>query len=629
MPGSVALIFGAFIVVFFAYDRFNRAGYEGSQQFERLVAYLSPDKLRARRVVLRAYLFYAATLLVIYLFLCIYAEVLPQLGATLPGSEAIGASGVGTQDPSGAVPPEGRAGARISSSVALGVALIMVGLAPSFPILESFEKWLRSTAHRLAGIPTRVLEVAENLRRNQFGFEDWDWAKVPSRTLLIPAGDWQRMADYDHAARTRLSAPDDFRDCLEVIFAASAWILDRKLKLADARDRLRFQSLEAALLERFEALRTALDEKAATSPPPSAESPASRRSDTAWERLAREADHLADDLCFLLALYLEHGIIVRGQSAAAGEETRPLQADPNGKVHVSQHQHRLARERLEAFLGIDGHQPSAPAPRSHMVVTWLWTLGVVMTVSLVWSQFPGAFEAEMQNGMHINGYQRLVGYTFNGFTTFCIPMIVALALRDGGLQSGYWVDMSSAHWTRALPQGLAVVVVSSVAATLMLIAAIMWELAIARKDSKVTTGWDWDTLGFQFAYVAPVTLRGAILALIMVVLLDAYLAGARSLSARRTWMSSLPWAILAAVTMALGGGLSRTMASSVALARNPARESLDAIDRGLIVYSALYSAIIGFFVVFCVAEYLLNQRLARGRAQDGANGRPRRPVAAE
>jgi hypothetical protein len=44
-----ALLFGAFIVVLFSYERFNRTTYDTGTRLERLVALLSPDKMRARR----------------------------------------------------------------------------------------------------------------------------------------------------------------------------------------------------------------------------------------------------------------------------------------------------------------------------------------------------------------------------------------------------------------------------------------------------------------------------------------------------------------------------------------------------------------------------------------------------
>lgn len=621
MPDSLALPFGAVIVIFFAYERFNSAGYEGAQQFERLVAYLTPDKLRARRVILRAYLFYAACLVAIYLFLCTYAEVLPQLGGPDLTKDNIGASSIGAQEAPGAAPvdtAETRRGLDIEPSVALTIALIMVGLAPSFPILQRFEHWMRNTAHRLAGIPTRVIEMAETLRQNRFDFEVPEANPVPADTLLIRRGDWQRLAHYQRAGGSRLAAPEDFREDLEVIFAISTWILDHKLKLSGTQDRLRLQPLEAALRKRSEALIEALDEKsgyaqadrpptdgtAAATPAAAAAPEAAARARGGWERLAREAEDLADDLCVLLALYLEHEIITPGAHTAAGLPVS-LGAQANGKPHGSLHQHALAKAKLEEFLGLRGGGRGGPTvPQSHVVVTWLWTLGVVIVVSLAWSQWPGGLEAEMQRGSAGSGYSRALDYAFNAFGSYCIPMIVALSLRDGGLQARRWSNLWTAHWTRTLPQAVLLVVASWAVATLILIAAIFWLASFSP-----ATQDPWAFLGFQFEYLAPATLRGAAFALIVMMLLDAQLVGARSLRLRPVWLSSLLWAAGSAAVMALIGGFARYMSAWAGARRAvPPRVELDAIDRGLIVYAALYAAIIAFLVVYCLAEALLSSR---------------------
>ena len=80
MNEVLALLFGAGIIVLFSYDRFNLATYDGEGRLDRLITLLSPDKLRARGTVLTAYAFYVGMLLVTYLILCAYAEILPVLG---------------------------------------------------------------------------------------------------------------------------------------------------------------------------------------------------------------------------------------------------------------------------------------------------------------------------------------------------------------------------------------------------------------------------------------------------------------------------------------------------------------------------------------------------------------------
>lgn len=633
MQELLALLFGAVIIVFFAYERFNGPGYEGSQQFERLVAYLTPDRLRARRVILRAYIFYALTLVGMHLFLCTYAQVLPLLGATGIPLDTVGASDIGAQE--AVAGTQTHRGIGIAPSVSLTVALIMVGLAPSFPILQRFERWMISTAHRLAGIPTRVIEVAENLRHSRLAFEMMGADAVPSDTLLIRRGDWRRMAQYYKAAKDSLAEPEDFRSDLEIIFAVQAWILNRKLKLVGTQDRLRLQPLEAALRKRAEALIDALDEKSGNAPqgpqqgpragavPVAADAPPEGvgHSPAGWERLAREADDLADDLCILLALYLEHEIIPSGSHAAPRPVTdAPGEAAP--KPYASFRQHELAMARLQGFLGIGGDRSAGSAPQSYIVVTWLWTLGVVMAVCVIWSQWPGRFEAEMQGDSGTSGYLRILKYAFMGFSSYCIPMIVALAFRDSGLQLHRWNNLWSAHWTHTMPQAVVVVLASWTAATFILIASITWFASFSPQGLEDP----WAYMGFQFEYMAPTTFRGAVLALLVMMMLDAERARARSLRLRSTWVSSLLWATSAAVIMTLIGGATRYLSAWAAALRFN-RDGLDEIDRGLIVYAALSSALIGFFVMLCVTQALLNSRTGavRRRGIRGGQPSPERP----
>ena len=137
---------------------------------------------------MRAYIFYALALLMIYLFMCAYAELLPLVGGPSLDGNAIGASGIpvvnvepssqvttgfNSSDPlsdqrlsSVAHPASQATRLGIDPAVSLTVALIIVGLAPSFPALQRVENWIRLTAHRLAGIPTWIIAASEDLSRN-------------------------------------------------------------------------------------------------------------------------------------------------------------------------------------------------------------------------------------------------------------------------------------------------------------------------------------------------------------------------------------------------------------------------------------------------------------------------------
>lgn len=660
MPDLVALLFGALIIGVFSYERFNKATYGGRRQLERLVDLLTPDKLRARKVVFHAYTFYALTMLLIYFFLCAYAEVIPYLGGPDIVSDTVGASQLPTapsedadsstvgfiplsnsesvfwaqplSSETGPVEKRNFLDIGIDPSISLTIALIIVGLAPTFPILQRFEDWMRSAAHRLAGIPTRVIGAGEDLQRNSLQIRDKgdQSGDIPKNSLLIPRGHWERIGHYSKAASGQLADPQDFHEDLDLIFAISSWILDRKLKLANASQREEFDKLEAALARRRDVLLLELDEKSnyqAGEPTNGVEeqdtaleaetqhegngtgenSATKEKKRASWERLAEEADHLADDLCLLLALYVEHEIIISEASLQRSDKNTPS----------SVRQQILAKEKLETFLSDLLNEHAGPVhSRSHAMLTILWSAGITISLALAWSVFPGPYESALQSGSAGNPYWRALGYATTSFNSFCVPIIIALALRDGARQTHRWRNMSQSHWTKRLPQAVVLIFVSWAVATLFIIGLVLWRSAIESGGWSENQRTVWTTLRTSFEYNAPTPLRGAVLALILVVLLDAASTMSKSTPAQKTLSWSRGWAIRAALIMGFCGGATRFLTSwASALNRSAEKPQLDAIDHGLIAYAAIYSAILGFLVVFCIAEALQNQRRRRPGSQ--------------
>jgi len=131
-----------------------------------------------------------------------------------------------------------------------------------------------------------------------------------------------------------------------------------------------------------------------------------------------------------------------------------------------------------------------------------------------------------------------------------------------------------------------------------------------------------------FDYNAPTVARGALLALIVVIVIDDWEAP-RTEKPHRFW--SLAWGLCAAMIMAFVGAVTRLLTTWAGALHAPVpRQYLDAIDRGLIAYTAIYSAIIGFVIAFCVCEVLINRRYLAGRrakrlgAVNGAEAGPTR-----
>lgn len=635
-----ALLFGAVIIVFFSYERFNRVSYEGNGRLERLVYLLSPDKLRARRIVLRAYFVYVATQLMLYLFFCAYAEVLPLIGGPVLGGGDIGASELPTvateaaataatgyspdsdliswNQPLGAVEePSPGWTLGIAPEVSLAVALIMVGLAPSFPILQRFEAWMRDATHRLAGIPTHVIGAAEDLRRRtlDIGLKKSGTGRAADpRPALLPRGDLERLKVYMEAEGGKLRAPLDFRNDLIIIFAVSDWVLSRGLKLSHLEVRHRFEPLERELAERAESLILALDERSGfhrSGPPqpvvqePAEEAPEDVRQGANWERLAGDAEKLADDMCLLLALYNEHGII----------DLEAEDIPDTDSATETVRKHGLALESLRKFFQSGNGDAVPHVPASNTLPAWIWSTAAVLAVTFLWySLGPGRLEVGLV-GYSGSFFLRSLSELISAFNIFAIPMIVSLGIRDGGLHTHRWNYMSRLHWTQWLPQAALVLSASWVVATVIIGGLVLW-------SPRTVGSWNFEELLAVFAFNGPIVLRGAILSLIVICVLDSPVARRPDRHRASRWRS-LVWALRAAVLMGLVGALTRILNTKVAASSaRPPRLWPDGIDYGLIVYATGYSALIGFVVVFCVAEAVQNpQRRFGARTTPGGESK--------
>ena len=572
---------------------------------------LSPDKLRARRIVLQAWLFYTAALLLIYILSCAYVNVIPNLGsATTAGASSVGApNGNGDSSSIG-----------ISPAVSLGVALILVGLAPSVPVLKRFEGWLRQAAHRLAGIPTRMLSDSDELRSNAINLE-----RENGEDLLIPSGYWGRREHYRRATADQLTAPSDFANDIDLIFAVTGWFLDGRLKLDKIDMREQFQMLEDELRNRKDVIILELDERTrfvmggtpmAKLPAPEVkaeEIAAGELKRRSWERIASDVNDLADDLCILLALYVEHGFIQVDPKTVSGQRPEEVRDEaPLISRRQSTRQQAMARERLLEFIwpiledGVRNVQPSQTTP------ALIWSSMLILGVTLVWSYWPGVYEMELRwVGVSSSGYQRAGDYLVVAINSLVIPALIALALRDAGLQSKRWINAwNSPHWTTLLPQTLLVLAVSWTSAMLIVIAINFWNVAI---DKGFEKNENLDVVRTAFETDALFVLRGSILAILIILLLDGVSARLSSLQKQKTWRASLQWALKAAAIMGLCGFIARTIRSIVAArVAQPPRPGLDAIDYGLIFYSTVYSALVGFVVIFFLSEVLLNHRRGIG-----------------
>lgn len=651
MPDYFYLLFGVGIILFYSYDRFNVTIFEGDDRLERLVTLLSPDKLRARGTVLKAYSAYATMLVLIYLFFCAYGELIPLLGGPnlganlMLGANQLPASSISeiARTATGFAPiSEGAAEAwaqrlsdsneptthpnnnlGIAPSVSLGTALILVGLAPTFPILKRFDEWMRSVAHSLAGIPTWIVEASDQLRGKPLRVSDENGKPIDGNTLLISQPDWDRLQRFRaRVPRHSIGGNDDFWNDLDLILAASTWFSGRKLKLAKYTMQQRFEQIEKNLLERKEDLIQKLDGLTAwrSEGNGNAKELTSEETETEiWERLEKGTRELADDFRILIALFVEHGII---EFPLHGSKLRS-EADSDAEernTHAKDYQEVLAKAKLQTYASVVHEEPDSTPGRFYATPTWLWTLGVIVFVSIIWSIVPGNYETALQRASSevdaTSVYWRAMSYIFTAFNVYGLTLLVALVVRDGLKKSAFgWLSpRSSSHWTRWLPQTVLVLLTSWIAAVSFMVSVALWQSALQLGWPALKSRGIAENVIRSLEYNAPIAMRGAILALMVLLLLDIH----RALGAHRLpWKLSLKWAAQVAVVMAIVGSLTRYLtyfAGSTVAAGG--RREFDEIDTGLMIYAGLHSALIGFFVIFCVSEMMSYRRSRANSAQD-------------
>lgn len=688
MEELLALLFGAAIIVTFSHGRFRRISYEGSPRFRRLISLLTPDKLRARRVVFRAQLFYTLSLLTIYLSLCAYTEVIPFLGGEAVG-EAIGATVVEAQalpvssetqvvtgysptdgptpefwakllgQSNAAVRPDEKFRLGIPPTVSLTIALMMIGLAPSFQFLERADEWLRSIAHRLAGIPTWVINTAEELHGRATDlrlFQKSGLLLDEHKTFLIPIGDVERMKRYREKSKVAgFPEEDDLWTDLQLIFAVSAWILEGKVPLNESGRREAFVELEEALRSRKKLLISTADGLARKTTPAATDR-------TIWEQVAQDADALADDLCILIALFVEHDFIIArdpidDSAYPPSEEASSQTPSPTRQQSVSQSVH--ARQKLLYLteqLRTDIHRPEKR--REMATVTLFWVVAVTILFQLFWSLLPGAWEIQLQRGEPQSAYWRLINYEFTAFSIYILPVLVGLSIRESRWETSLkWENFwHGHHWTRIIPQAVAILLFGTFAALLVLISVVVWQAGLTNENSFNSWNDVAKTLTLvrrNFEYNGPQALRGAFLALLVLCLLDARqktggvasakidkvratgtvnhggdnaphtdssgIEGERSNASNRktaavkhhrSWNMAVSflWALSGGMIMFCVGIVTRYLtylASSPAV--NSVRRPFDSIDAGLALYTGIHSFILAFLVLFCVSEALFDR----------------------
>lgn len=558
---TMALLFGAAVIVIFAWDQFNRPSYPASVELTRLIELLTPSRMRRGTVYVRAYLFYAGILLSLYLVLCIYsAFLLPIIGLDLPGGGEPAATVGATAAPTvTAVETSGydaaaqtlggvEAAGGKDPTIPLLISLVMVGLAPSVPILLRLEEKIRFAAHRLSGIPTRLIEGTRQLRAAPLGLGDG------TETLLLAPVDWRRLAFYQAAAEEWLDDAEALRADLEKIFAFRAWILHEKMNLGRSHSRTQIAALEAETAKRIERLIFALDalsgfEGAALATEARVHPEQTR---AAWDASAREADETCADICVLLMLYVEHGVLPTEEDGDLAE--RGAEAAPDAARQRMLAERKLIRYLAQAMRWVDRENLS--------VMLWTRSLAAVLAVAFlygfVFAQDSVKEGVSLAQGGGIALAALVVASTGLAYGP---ALLVAIMWHQAACQNQTWRNPFLNNWARWSPQLAAVAALAGLAAALARVGWNLYTTAAAVGWSAVAANLS-GVLRLALEYESPGALPATALAVAVILITDAWRAG----TAARAWLDVLPWASAAA--MALAGAGAQFLISRVAVVAN-------------------------------------------------------------
>lgn len=531
---------------------------------------LSVNQMRTASVVRLSFLYYALGLLVLYFLVSAYMIVFAEYQEK--------------QDPSivGGIAPDSFAQAMGDTGlVFLAVALAVVGIGPNIPVVRNVEAWLRRSAHGLAGIPTRVLEHTIELRGADFKLtkEDIDLLLLPEDRLSV-----EKIQKGD---------PELLRD-VALIAGPGAWVLNTRSIVVESRLHDPFRRLEDELRRRKNDLfRHLRDEADKSDSPKSPGSPISAKA---------EADELADDICVLLALYHEHGLLVGPRKRSDWK----LQGDSRSDRRLSVNPDR--RRIISDFVGTsDTLFEDQTARRAMLAMSW--TLGVIAVLSAAWTIWPGALEQQIRYPddwelANLNWWRRWLERLSSGLFTVFLPVAFGVSLWQGAESSSLWGDGLGGDWTHAVPRGF-------------LIFAGGWAIGIVFQCGLslwltwISAGWtppieDWmKSLGEIFEYQAPRVVHGALLAVLVVGVLDRW----KKEPGRAPWVHTLLGALMVGVT----DGLMRLQAILTLIVSEASWPT--EYRAGSIVYVTLYSTLLSLFILYGISRRLSVRHVPEGFKQ--------------
>jgi hypothetical protein len=251
-------------------------------------------------------------------------------------------------------------------------------------------------------------------------------------------------------------------------------------------------------------------------------------------------------------------------------------------------------------------------------VIWARATAAVLLVAFCFGLFFGRDTVSSENSL-VGDSRILLGisYFFNAALTYVLAMLVAVSYQQAAYQNNAWRNVFRDNWSRWLPQVLAVFVLSAFAAVVCVVGSNIYATIGAVGIDLVLEKWG-AVLRYAIEYQGPSAMRGPVLAVMVLLIIDAWRSGRRSARA----LDLLP--LMTGAVMFATGFLTRALSSQVA-----SRGSFDlAGSLPVLVQTGMVAGLIGLTVGLLVRATLVHE-FARAVDVEADEDPPAQPQAAE
>jgi hypothetical protein len=250
-------------------------------------------------------------------------------------------------------------------------------------------------------------------------------------------------------------------------------------------------------------------------------------------------------------LYVEHGIL----PTEADADRLGWSSEEAAASGEAAQQRALAQGKLLRFVS----DAARWADRDSIsIALWVRATAAILIVAFGWGLFLGLESVE--DGGGLAGGSRIITaflYVLSALLTYALALLVAVSYHQAAYQDGVWRNVFRDNWAVWLPQVIAVFALSAFVAVVCHVGYNVYATVGAVGWETVRDNWR-RVLRFALEYEGPSAMRGPVLAVLVILITDAWRNGAASAMALRV----LPY--VTAVVMLVAGFGSRVLSSQVA-----------------------------------------------------------------